>query len=98
MKTSKQHTVHSDATRLEAVKLAKAGKSPSEIAEQFGVNRTTVFRWVKAGPRKVQAAQGTQAAPLLSDDSAALRARLRELEDENHVLRRAIGIVSRGGR
>lgn len=94
----------------EALRMLDAGESQATAAEAVGVDRATVCRWDqkrkgtgKAGAPKASAsANGAPSAsasarPVVSDETASLRARVRELEEEVSVLRRALGYVARAG-
>jgi len=69
-----------------------AGVTLRQIAEDFGVSATCVQRWVQQAEIDEGARQGTS-----SDESAEnreLRRRVRLLEQENEVLRRATAYLS----
>ena len=63
-----------------------------QIAKDFGVHPMTLFKWLR------QADQGEGAKPGLGGSEAAelreARRRIRLLEQENEVLRRAAGYLS----
>ena len=82
--------------RAEAVALyrSRPGTTIAQVADDLGVNRETMRNWIRlddqrrgvAGPARpvVPASEGSVEA-----ENAALRRRVRELEEERDILRKA---------
>lgn len=71
---------------------SRPGATIAQIADDLGVNRETLRSWVRADDRRRGAAAGPAAPPAagsVEDENAALRRRVRELEDERDILRKA---------
>jgi transposase len=74
---------------------SRPGSAIAQIADDLGVNRETLRRWVRAddqrrsGPGRPTAAAGGPAEASVEDENAALRRRIRELEEERDILRQA---------
>ena len=73
---------------------SRPGATIASIADDLGVNRETVRSWVRAddkrrggpaGPSRPPAAAGGS----VEDENAELRRRVRELEEERDILRKA---------
>jgi transposase len=74
---------------------SRPGATIAQIADDLGVNRETLRSWVRADDQR----QGGQGGPVVSagpgstgsveDENAALRRRVRELEEERDILRKA---------
>lgn len=74
---------------------SRPGATIASVADDLGVNRETVRSWVRAddkrrgagpvGPARPQAAGGGS----VEDENAELRRRVRELEEERDILRKA---------
>lgn len=82
--------------KIEAVRLAEVSDKPySEVAEELGVSQSALYRW-----RQEYRLDAQQAFPgkgnLKEDDKelAALRKRVRELEMENEILKKATAIFA----
>jgi transposase len=74
--------------RLEAVRLLRSGaRSPKQLAVELGCSAQTLTNWL----RQDQADRGERQDVLSSEE----RARLRELERENRVLRQEREILKR---
>lgn len=74
--------------RLEAVRLLRSGaRSPKQLAVELGCSEQTLRNWL----RQDQADRGERTDVLSTEE----RARLRELERENRVLRQEREILKR---
>src|SRR4051812_185963 len=85
---------YTEQFRKDAVALVQSSDSPlRQIARDLGVNHETLRGWVRAEERKTAA--GRPAEPELTltlserDELRKLRARVRELELEKDILRKA---------
>ena len=85
--------------KADAVALLRSrpGATIASIADDLGINRETLRSWIRAdgqrrgaGPRPagVVSAAG-EAADTVEQENAGLRRRVRELEEERDVLRKA---------
>ena len=72
---------------------SRPGVTIAQVADDLGINRETLRIWVRiddqrrggeAGPVRPAAAAGS-----VEQDNAALRRRVRELEEERDILRKA---------
>jgi len=76
---------------------SRPGATIASIADDLGVNRETLRSWVRAddqrrgaGPGPARSASTTgEAAGSVQDENAQLRRRVRELEEERDILRKA---------
>ena len=71
---------------------SRPGATIAQIADDLGVNRETLRSWVRADDQRRGAAAGPAAPPAagsVEDENAALRRRVRELEEERDILRKA---------
>ena len=76
-----------------------SGRSVPEIARSLGIGENIIYRWRKQaleGPHTAAGApDGAVAAPVSLSEHLALHKRLRELEMEHDILKKALGIFSR---
>ena len=74
---------------------SRPGATIALIADDLGVNRETLRSWVRnddqrRGPGRPAAVAGAGQAPVsVEDENAVLRRRVRELEEERDILRKA---------
>lgn len=82
--------------RDDAVELyrSRPGATIASVADDLGVNRETVRSWVRADDQRRGAGPAGTARPQtvpgsVEDENAELRRRVRELEEERDILRKA---------
>lgn len=79
--------------RAEAVALyrSRPGATIKSVADDLGVNHETLRNWIRLDDAQLTGAPTASAsAPSSSEDeNAALRRRIRELEEERDILRKA---------
>jgi transposase len=74
---------------------SRPGATIALIADDLGVNRETLRGWVRVDDQRRGArparhiAVGGEAAGSVEDENAQLRRRVRELEEERDILRKA---------
>ena len=84
---------HLEEFRNDVVALARKREIPwTQIAKDFGISEASVHNWVK----KADIADGLAAAPVSeSTELREARKRIRLLEQEAEVMRRAVAYLSR---
>lgn len=84
------------AFKLEAIKLVESGTKATDVARQLGVHPATIYRWISEFNK-----DGEQAFPgkghLKPDDEELrqLRKKVRDLEEENAILKKAAVIFAK---
>ena len=73
---------------------SRPGATIASIADDLGVNRETLRSWVRADDQRGAGPAGPARPPAgapgsVEDENAALRRRVRELEEERDILRKA---------
>ena len=84
------------AFKSEVVKMIAVGRSVPDIARSLGVGENLIYRWKKQaieGAESQATESGTSQVSL--SEHLALQKRLRELEMERDILKKALGIFSR---
>jgi transposase len=82
--------------RAEAIALyrSRPGATIKSVAQDLGVNHETLRNWIRlddtqrTGPQVTTSATGA-VPPSPEDENAALRKRVRELDEERDILRKA---------
>lgn len=79
--------------KREAVRLAEERGNQAEVARQLGINPSLIRDW-----KRQLDIEGEQAFPgkgrAVDQELARLERRLREVEEENAILKKAVGIFS----
>lgn len=74
--------------------MIESGRSVPEVAQSLGIGNNLIYYWVKQLKKK---GSGASNEPAVSFDAekADLHKRVRELEMERDILKKALGIFSR---
>jgi transposase len=86
--------------RQEVVKMIAAGRSVPDIAHSLGIGENIIYRWRKQALNGTQTVAGTPAegsmpSQVSLSEHLALQKRLREVEMERDILKKAVGIFSK---
>ena len=84
---------YSDEFKRDAVALVESGIPHKQVVKDLGIAKTTLQAWIGDARFKSHAMTPTTDPEARKDMSQALR-RIRELEMENEVLRRAAAYLS----
>jgi transposase len=80
--------------RQDVVAVARKGESPiSQVAKDFGISESCLHRWLQAADVEDGVRPGVTAAE--SAENRELKKRVRVLEQENEILRRAAAFFAR---
>jgi len=80
--------------KLEAVKLAEQGETPvAQVARDLGVSQTVLRRWMKLYGER---ANGGRLTPQEHEELIRLRRDNKRLTMERDILKKAVGIFSKG--
>ena len=84
--------------RADVIAVARKGEAPlRQIAKDFGISEACLHRWLKIADREDGSGQPT--SPANADELAAqlreAHKRIKLLEQEAEVMRRAVGYLSR---
>ena len=83
--------------RADVIAVARKGEAPlRQIAKDFGISEACLHRWLKIADR--EDGRGQPASQATDDMAAQLREahkRIKLLEQEAEVMRRAVGYLSR---
>lgn len=81
-------TPYAEEYKKRIVELARAGRTPSSLAREFGCDAKSVRNWLKQADLN----EGRRADGLTSDERAelsALRRKVKALEEEREILSKA---------
>lgn len=91
-KTSKTRRKYDADFKAEVLKMIDSGQTAAYVANALGVSENLIYRWksVNQVGKKVGAGQGE-----LVTENQQLKDRVRQLETERDILKKALGIFSR---
>ncbi len=78
----------------EVLKMVFNGRLVSEVAQSLGIGENLIYRW-KSRYQKQSSVPGRSEDITLTEEQLALHKRIKELEMERDILKKALGIFSR---
>ena len=78
--------------KQQVLQMIANGRPVREVAESLGIGENLIYRWRSRQENKVT--EGKENASAITDQQALLR-RIRELEMERDILKKALAIFSR---
>jgi len=79
--------------KADVLRMVETGRSVSEIARSLGISENLIYRWRARVPSQSGDTEGSKDLML---ENERLRAELRKTEQERDILKKALGIFSRG--
>lgn len=83
--------------REEVMRMVLNGRPVSEVAQSLGIGENLIYKW-KSRSNQQPATVGKENSPIvpvMEDQQQMLLKRIRELEQERDILKKALGIFSR---
>ena len=80
--------------KKEVMKMIESGRSIPEVSESLGIGNNLVYAWIRQSGKGAMKEQN-EPGPLFDEEKVALQKRIRELEMERDILKKALGIFSR---
>ncbi|TFF37270.1 transposase [Mucilaginibacter psychrotolerans] len=98
-KTESPRRKYDEEFKRDVVKMLSSGRSVQDVSQSLGINSNMVHRW-KAEQTGAGGTKKSLPDVAIGDVSGAdyerVKARLREVEQERDILKKALGIFSRG--
>ena len=80
---------YTDEFKMNIVELHKAGlKTPRELSQEYGIGYSTVLKWCQDN-------KPDKTTGLTPEDYKAQAKRMKQLEEENEILKKALGLFAR---
>lgn len=99
-KTKKTRRKYDATFKAEVIKMVSSGRSVSDVAQSMGIGENLVYQWKNAEKAARQTpgegGNGLSGQPDLFLENERLKAELRRAEQERDILKKALGIFSRG--
>ena len=75
--------------------MIESGRSVPDISQSFGIGSNLIYTWVKRSKASSGDNRFTDAVLTLDEEKLSLHKRIKELEMERDILKKAVGIFSR---
>jgi transposase len=79
----------------EVLRMVAAGRPAGEVAQRLGIGENLVYKWKRRSSIQQPAAVSKDNSPFSPQDQQPLLRRIRELEQERDILKKALAIFSR---
>jgi transposase len=93
--SKKRHRKYDADFKKEVLKMVESGRSVSDLSQSLGIGSNLIYTWVKRSKASSADTKFTHAVATLDEDKLTLHNRIRELEMERDILKKALGIFSR---
>jgi transposase len=93
-KTKKTRRKYDASFKEDVLKMIASGRSVPDVAESLGISNHIIYRWV--GLARQDASAGNALSNPFSADIERLKAELHRTQQERDILKKALGIFSRG--
>jgi transposase len=84
--TTRRRRKYDEEFKQQALAMVRNGQSPRSVAEALGISENLIHRWKRASRALPEAAE---------DEIEQLRRRLKQVEMERDILKKALSIFSR---
>jgi transposase len=80
--------------KKEVLRMLESGRGVTSVAKALGIGENLVFRWRRAASKESAGESGGTAA-VYDGEKALMQKRIKELEMERDILKKALAIFSR---
>ena len=80
--------------KKEVLKMIESGRSVTDVAQSLGIGTNLIYQWIKRSKVKGNSSENS---PYVSfdEEKAAMYKKIKDLEMERDILKKALGIFSR---
>jgi transposase len=79
----------------EVLKMILNGRPVNEVAQSLGIGENLIYKWKSRSDKQQHVSATAAALSVSAEDHQALQKRIRELETERDILKKALAIFSR---
>jgi len=95
-----RHRKYDADFKKEVLKMIESGRSVPDVSQSLGIGSNLIYTWVKRSKTSSSSLKAVQAtasslSPSFDEEKLAMHKRIRELELERDILKKALGIFSR---
>ena len=93
--SKKRHRKYDADFKKEVLKMVESGRSVPDISQSLGIGSNLIYTWVKRSKTCSTDSKSISFGLSLDEEKLAMHKRIRELEMERDILKKALGIFSR---
>ena len=91
----KRHRKYDADFKRDVLKMIESGRSVPDISQSLGIGSSLIYTWAKRSRASSADTKFTDAITTLDEEKLAMHKRIRDLEMERDILKKALGIFSR---
>jgi transposase len=93
--SKKRHRKYDADFKNEVLKMIESGRSVPDISQSLGIGSNLIYTWVKRSKASSADTKFIHSGLSLDEEKLAMHKRIKELEMERDILKKALGIFSR---
>jgi len=93
--SKKRHRKYDADFKKEVLKMIESGRSVPDISQSLGIGSNLIYTWVKRSKVSSTYTKSGGSVLVLDEEKLSLNKRIKELEMERDILKKALGIFSR---
>lgn len=80
--------------KKEVLRMIELGRSVPDVAQSLGIGTNLIYQWIKRSKTNKDSSENSSAL-FFDAEKAAMHKRIKDLEMERDILKKALGIFSR---
>ena len=80
--------------KKEVIRMIESGRTVPDVAQSLGIGTNLIYYWIKRTKKKSET-PGVKPEIPFDEEKVLLQKRIKELEQERDILKKALGIFSR---
>lgn len=93
--SKKRHRKYDADFKKEVLRMIESGRSVPDISQSLGIGSNLVYTWIKRSKASSGDTKFTGSVLTLDEEKLTMHKRIKELEMERDILKKALGIFSR---
>ena len=81
--------------KKEVIRMIESGRTVPDVAQSLGIGTNLIYYWIKRAKKTRETPGCVEPDISFDEEKVALQNRIRELEQERDILKKALGIFSR---
>lgn len=90
----KSHRKYDADFKQEVLKMVESGRKVSDISQSLGISEQLIYQWKRRSKKRLDTGENKNDLSF-DEEKLALQKRIKELEQERDILKKALGIFSR---
>jgi transposase len=93
--TKKSRRRYDSTFKQDVLKMIESGRSVPDVAQALGLNTSLIYQWIRLSKSPSSQKRSGETAKVFDPEKVAMQKKIRELETEREILKKALDIFSR---